>query len=633
VPDKGSDNVAALKSELDKDTGPKILNQKKDPVEVHIVHEHAQIRGLEKRRLENEAHLLWDVYFTRSSKREERAEARREKTVADADKKSQKERLQDRVAANKRDAIFADKKGNKKDGIKGVTGEVTDKVKKSGLDINKNKVAAEASIFWQVYYTIKKRKEPKKDTKGITKITPAKKAISEVKGKELPKKKGWFASLIDMIKPFVSSFLLAAAPVILKFVAIAAAIGGAIVAFLNLGPKIKDLWNRFWDLEKGTKETDEAFAALAKKTRERAGEAAEDPRREAEAARLGLTEQITALEYAAKKKADEEIGGVVYQTAGNFFSVLGTGAKDLLSRVGIGEHSGKSVADVQRDQDRERAKIRARIMKEANIEINKLKDKRDAIERAYGPEALGHGVAMGEEITDKRAAAHAKMIAAKEAAERRAFFASEQVHYITGEQRSKKELEEMWANKLKQDKEIQEKAIADANKITAEYRKKKDKKEEEEKKKKESRGSGAGSSAYGAYMGGHGMYRDFVSRPGMPPVSFSSKDDILGFKQGGPVSNLLKHQADTVTGSDKFGKFQLSEIKRSNAYLKQLVELTAKILQKGPSGGGGNPGFVPPAPLPPNNGIQGDMSGPTYADSRSDFYSSAYSIHTPSVPA
>ena len=159
MPDKGSDNVAALTSKLDKDTGPKILNQKKDPVDVHIVHEHAQIRGLEKRRLENEAHLLWDVYFTRSSKREERAEARREKTVADADKKSQKERLQDRVAANKarlaadkRAAIFADKK----DGIKGVTGEVTDKVKKSGLDINKNKVAAEASIFWQVYYTIKR---------------------------------------------------------------------------------------------------------------------------------------------------------------------------------------------------------------------------------------------------------------------------------------------------------------------------------------------------------------------------------------------------------------------------------------------------------------------------------------------
>jgi hypothetical protein len=120
----------------------------------------------------------------------------------------------------------------------------------------------------------------------------------------------------------------------------------------------------------------------------------------------------------------------------------------------------------------------------------------------------------------------------------------------------------------------------------------------------------------------------------MPDIPFDSKDDILGFKQGGPVSALLKQATTDVKilpNSDKFGKFQLDAISLSNAYLKTLVELTAKMLQKGSAGGVAQ--STPPTPVVPSDSIQGNMGGPSYSDSRSDFYGSAYSMHTPSVPA
>ena len=142
------------------------------------------------------------------------------------------------------------------------------------------------------------------------------------------------------------------------------------------------------------------------------------------------------------------------------------------------------------------------------------------------------------------------------------------------------------------------------------------------------------------------LEQDFVSRPGMPAISFNSKDDILGFKEGGPVSRLLGLRGQPAKPSDQttsnlfqfsktdpneFGKFQLSEIKLSNLYLKQLVELTVKMLQKGSAEGGTNLVGMPPQQLPPDNSMTGDMSGPSFTDSRSDFYESAYSMHTPRV--
>ena len=239
---------------------------------------------------------------------------------------------------------------------------------------------------------------------------------------------------------------------------------------------------------------------------------------------------------------------------------------------------------------------------------------------------------------------------------------------------------------------------------------------------------------------GHPDLDDFLWRAGMPPIGINSTDDLLGFKQDGPVSNLfeqilrpevtsndqgelaraiLKGQAKLTSGLSKdqgelarviaainqdpeeeiwstrgrldrvggnvlenaagtglldrwykrfdtpqkentrdleiqgqpasglfqvkfsktdipgdFGKFQLSEIKVSNFYLKQLVELTVRMLQKDSAGDRGGPVHIPPRPLPRDNeGIQGDMSGTSFTDSRSDFYGSAYSMHTPSVPA
>jgi len=143
------------------------------------------------------------------------------------------------------------------------------------------------------------------------------------------------------------------------------------------------------------------------------------------------------------------------------------------------------------------------------------------------------------------------------------------------------------------------------------------------------------------------LEQDFVSRPGMPAISFSSEDDILGFKQGGPVSSLLKlrgalsgpgsratanlFQFSKTDPNVPIDKFQLSEIKLSNFYLKQLVELTVKMLQKGSAEGGTNLVGMPPQQLPPDNSMTGDMSGPSFTDSRSDFYESAYSMHTPGV--
>ena len=119
--------------------------------------------------------------------------------------------------------------------------------------------------------------------------------------------------------------------------------------------------------------------------------------------------------------------------------------------------------------------------------------------------------------------------------------------------------------------------------------------------------------------------QDFIMQRGRV-MPFSSKDEILGMKKGGAISQLLGESGGT---SSKLAALQIAAIETSNKYLYQLVELT-KILVKKPAGGGGTPA-LPNVPIPQSNELQGDLSGPTYQDSRSSYFNSPYSMHTPGM--
>jgi len=152
--------------------------------------------------------------------------------------------------------------------------------------------------------------------------------------------------------------------------------------------------------------------------------------------------------------------------------------------------------------------------------------------------------------------------------------------------------------------------------------------------------------------------QDFVWRSGSDrPYTFTSKDTVLGMKKGGAISQLLNRSASSVKPgvmiklltsrfhekkdqfissvvkqdeiSAKLAKLQISAIGLSNKYLGQLVQLT-EILVKKPAGAAGG-SAIPNVPLPQNNDMQGDMSGPTYTDNRSNYYSSPYNMHSPAV--
>lgn len=118
---------------------------------------------------------------------------------------------------------------------------------------------------------------------------------------------------------------------------------------------------------------------------------------------------------------------------------------------------------------------------------------------------------------------------------------------------------------------------------------------------------------------------DFIIQRGVI-TPFSSKDEVLGMKKGGAISQLLGESGGT---SSKLASLQIAAIETSNKYLYQLVELT-KILVKKPAGGGDTPA-VPNVPIPQSNELQGDLSGPTYQDSRSSYFNSPYSMHTPGM--
>jgi len=138
-----------------------------------------------------------------------------------------------------------------------------------------------------------------------------------------------------------------------------------------------------------------------------------------------------------------------------------------------------------------------------------------------------------------------------------------------------------------------------------------------DKRKEESSGSLLSSFTSFASTLGRGLTRTFktftedkdAQKRGLPSQSFATL--------------LTRKDESTNIVKDVFDKAVTSEIKRSNEYLAQLVQLTAKMV-----GSQGVP--VPSAPpvqqQSDTNSMQGDMSGPTFVDSRLKFNSSTYSF-------
>ena len=104
-------------------------------------------------------------------------------------------------------------------------------------------------------------------------------------------------------------------------------------------------------------------------------------------------------------------------------------------------------------------------------------------------------------------------------------------------------------------------------------------------------------------------------------LKFDSKDDIVGMKEGGTLSTLLKGAVtEGVVIKDVFDKAVASEIQRSNQFLAQLVQLTAQMV----SNQGNNTAPVV-VQNQANNDMSGSMDGPAYSDTRSNYVNSPYS--------
>ena len=105
-------------------------------------------------------------------------------------------------------------------------------------------------------------------------------------------------------------------------------------------------------------------------------------------------------------------------------------------------------------------------------------------------------------------------------------------------------------------------------------------------------------------------------------VNFNSRDDVVGMKEGGTLSKLIKGAAtESITVKDVFDKAVANEVKKSNQLLAQLVQLTA---QMGKSGNGSTVPVVLQSPA--NNDMPGSMEGPSYNDAKTNFLNSAYTM-------
>lgn len=122
---------------------------------------------------------------------------------------------------------------------------------------------------------------------------------------------------------------------------------------------------------------------------------------------------------------------------------------------------------------------------------------------------------------------------------------------------------------------------------------------------------------------------DFVRFNDGTVVKFDSKDDIIGMKEGGAISKFIKGQAgqggEGVVVKDVFDKTVATEVQKSNQYLAQLVQLTAQMVTGQPKN------VTPIINQPSQTDMSGSMEGPVYRDSRTNFYNSPYSMHTPGI--
>tara|TARA_R100000908_G_scaffold64376_2_gene48108 strand:+ start:1837 stop:3423 length:1587 start_codon:yes stop_codon:yes gene_type:complete len=139
---------------------------------------------------------------------------------------------------------------------------------------------------------------------------------------------------------------------------------------------------------------------------------------------------------------------------------------------------------------------------------------------------------------------------------------------------------------------------------------------------------------------------DFMVR-GDKIIPFNSEDDVMGMKEGGALAKMIKGgtSEDDVVGMgmkevgalakmikgstsegvvvrDVFDRAVTSEIQKSNQYLAQLVQLTAKMVT---GQGTPTPSTVVSQPSH-NDSMQGDVSGPNYVDSRVKYNNSTYSL-------
>lgn len=136
-------------------------------------------------------------------------------------------------------------------------------------------------------------------------------------------------------------------------------------------------------------------------------------------------------------------------------------------------------------------------------------------------------------------------------------------------------------------------------------------------------------------------------------VKFNQKDDVLGMKEGGTLSNLLKgvstksileeqkhgqiggsgplkglfdnYKRKGATRTNKrevFDEAVATEVHRSNEFLEVLVKLTAQLVNN--NQGTNNTPII--MQNQGNNDMSGTMQGPGYADAKSNFLNSTYSM-------
>jgi len=631
VPPKPNKDAAKVEEKLDKSFG-----KEKRGRDI-IKQGRARLYPWEILRLKNESKIFWDVYY-------------KEKAASGPKKQDPKKK------AAQEAKIFLDVQS------------------KALHKLDKDKAKQEAKVFWEVYYELKKKKEPKIDKKPKTKITPAKKAIAGATDtKKVPKKKGWFMQLIAMLRPFITSLITAFGPFILKIAAIALAIGVAIDRIRALIPIAKDAHQNITDANELAKDNRAATERLNKKDRDELAkkrkeaeklEGEEKARAERKLAAEEIQQKLTENKRKSEDRALEKLipghGAGILETLGatvNIFKNIKT--KSPMESIDEVTEMGNAIRNSRMLTERRIGRDAGDPLREVMARINRVDTRTDEeLMELYGPGGKfggGEGTPGGIEAFRNLWEEHIKKkfmkgfgsryvdqpfiygdsIAAEEArnlafakgsktrvTRRKAITGSDR-NAFGGDIRVEMKAEEAYNKFIKDRAADRAKAMLEYKGIIKEFDKKSD--------RRFNRPTGSGgvggwgpASAWNAGIGREN--NDFVLRPGMPPVSFNSQDTLFGFKAGGPISDFLR-------AGSAFAGYQLGAINRSNEYLKTLVDLTRGLLAK--SGGGGSTNIVP-VPMPGSSSRGGDVaiSNPGVGrDSRGDAHDAPYSLNVPPVLA